>query len=130
HLPNPEPPAGATLHVVPHVEGHNVILTIPPMPHRTVTSTQYQAQVWPNGRLAGLVYKELNEDERQLGPLLFAEVPLSHNRPGAVPHLTCKLPESRWVFCWDRRRSCGYLLALPRPQDKEEIRFHVTWKGQ
>jgi hypothetical protein len=130
HLPLPDSAAEPTPHVTPHVSGNTVILTIPGSGHRTVSSTQYQAQVWPNGRLAGLVFKELKEDERRLVPLLFAEVSLPHGRSGQMPHLTSRLPDSRWVFCWDRSRSCGYLLALPRPQDKDEIRFHVSWTAQ
>jgi hypothetical protein len=129
HLPRPEARA-ASSHVVPHVRGNNIVFSIPEMPHSKVSNSQYEAEIWPNGRLAGLVYRELNEDERKLVPLLFAEIPLKHGPSGAVPRLTSRLPESRWAFCWDRHRSAGYLLALPRTQDKEEIRFHVTWAAE
>jgi len=130
HLPCPEPAEESTSHVHPQVRGNGIVLSIPQEPQRTVLSARYEADVWPNVRLAGLVYKDLIDDEKKLVPLLFAEVPLRHRSGGGVPHLTSSLPASRWVFCWDRRRSCGYLLALPRAQDKEEIRFHVSWAGQ
>jgi hypothetical protein len=130
HLPTPETADESVSHVHPQIRGNSIVLSIPQEPQRTVLSTRYEADVWPNVRLAGLVHKDVVDDEKKLVPLLFAEVRLRHRSGGGVPHLTSTLPESRWVFCWDRRRSCGYLLALPRDKDREEIRFHVSWTGE
>jgi hypothetical protein len=44
-----------------------------------------------------------------------------------VPRLKSRLPSRNWVFNWDARRRCGYLLAVPRAKDADELRFHVTW---
>jgi hypothetical protein len=79
--------------------------------------------------MAGLIRKERGGDARPLVPLVFAEVHLPRARPGQTPHLRTRLPASRWVFCWDDRRRCGYLLAAPRPGDGPRLRFKVEWPG-
>ncbi|HTU88572.1 MAG TPA: hypothetical protein VMF69_00605, partial [Gemmataceae bacterium] len=81
----------------------------------------------PNGRAAGLVKKEKIDDRRPLVPFVFAEVHLPRGRLGLTPRLSSRLPSNRWVFCWDQRRRCGYLLITPRSQDTEEMRFHIHW---
>jgi hypothetical protein len=57
-------------------------------------------------------------------------VSLPHAPRGKEPRLTSKLPANRWVFCWDARRRCGYLLATPRASDHDELRFHVSWDSR
>ena len=37
-----------------------------------------------------------------------------------------RLPDNCWVFLWDGRRGCGYLLVRPRSADSGEIHFHVS----
>ena len=60
-------------------------------------------------------------------PFVFAEVALPRAPAGREPRLHSRLPASHWVFCWDGRRRCGYLLATPRAKDGDELRFHVEW---
>ena len=48
--------------------------------------------------------------------------------PGRTPRLRSRLPERNWVFCWDARRACGYLLITPRARDEGEVRFRVEWE--
>jgi hypothetical protein len=93
-----------------------------------VTSEKYQAQMRPDFRLAGLVSKEIGEDEKHLVPLVFREVHLQREGKSGSPQLTTKLPAKHWVFFWDERRKTGYLLIVPRKTDRE-IRFHVAWSG-
>ena len=77
-------------------------------------SGDFQAEIWPNARLAGLVSKTKVDKERRLVPMLYAEVNLPKAPAGKIPKLTSKLPDNNWVFAWDARRHTGYLLALPR----------------
>jgi hypothetical protein len=72
----------------------------------------------PNARLAGLLRKEKDDEDRHpLVPFVFAEVSLPRGKPGQTPVLKTRLPSSHWVFCWDERRRCGYLLVTPRGKD-------------
>jgi hypothetical protein len=128
-LPLPERPACARPAVRHEVLGNTIVLDVPAQTHDPVQTDKYQATIPANARLAGLLRKEKNEDDRKpLVPLVFAEVHLPRARAGQAPSLTSRLPSSRWVFCWDERRRCGYLLASPRPQDTGELRFHVHWQ--
>jgi hypothetical protein len=109
--------------------GNSLTITLPDETHARATSARYKAQMWPNGRLAGLLTKDDDGDGKvRLVPLIFEEVHLPRGAGGMVPRLHSLLPSSRWVFCWDRRRCCGYLLAEPRAKDRHEIRFHITWE--
>jgi len=45
------------------------------------------------------------------------------------PRLTSWVPSKHWVFCWDERRRCGYLLVAPRLKDEKEERFHISFEG-
>jgi hypothetical protein len=107
------------------VHGRTILLSIPPEPLDKVTSARFQAQMPPNGRLAGLVRKEGDADGQPLVPLVFAEVYLPKVPAGQTPVLRSKLPENHWVFNWDARRRCGYLLVAPRSRDTEELKFRV-----
>ncbi len=130
-LPPPGPSA-QTRHPIRHeVTGNTLVLTLPQGGADRVRSDRYEAALWPNARLAGLVRKELtgeSDDRRQVVPLVFAEVHLPRGRPGQVPRLTSRLPSSHWIFCWDDRRRSGYLLAAPRAEEADELRFHIHWE--
>jgi hypothetical protein len=41
------------------------------------------------------------------------------------PYLRSRLSDKHWVFTWDARRRCGYLLVTPRDKDEKEPRFTV-----
>ncbi|MCI0463583.1 MAG: C25 family cysteine peptidase, partial [Gemmataceae bacterium] len=127
-LPRPEPPAEAWPAVRHGVRGQTLVVRVPERTYDKVTTGKYQAQMWPNARLAGLVTKEADEDGQQLVPLLFAEVSLPKAPKGQTPRLRSRVPETRWVFCWDSRRRCGYLLVTPRAKDRGEIRFQIEWE--
>jgi hypothetical protein len=111
------------------VQGNTIRVALPDQAQSAVRTEKYQVALPPNGRLAGLVRKEKVEERRPLVPFVFAEIHLPRARPGWTPRLSSRLPSNRWVFCWDERRRCGYLLATPRPQDTGELRFHVSWEA-
>jgi hypothetical protein len=131
HFPSPRPPAEARPTVDHKVRGNTLTLLVPKETADPVKTEKYQAALPANGRLAGLVRKDLvtgkDEDCRELAPLVFAEVALPKARQGTVPHLTSRVPSSHWVFAWDARRHTGYVLLLPRPQDKGEVQFRIHW---
>jgi Peptidase family C25 len=128
-LPRPERPAGALPPVSHEVHGNVIVLSLPPEGHDRVFSDKFQAQVQPNGRLAGLVLKAKDEDGQPLVPFVFAEVSLPKAPDGMTPRLNSRLPSSRYVFTWDERRHTGYLLAMPRTSDHKELRFNVHWEA-
>jgi hypothetical protein len=124
------PPAGA--HAEPslpgvrhHVVGNTLVVDLPGRAHPRVEVDRFSVRMPPNARLAGLVRRA--GEGHPLVPLVFAEVRLPRARPGQTPRLHGRLPASRWVFNWDPRRRCGYLLALPRAGDTGQLRFHVQW---
>lgn len=126
-LPPPDLPED-TLPPVQHlVRGNHIHLRLPVSAHEKATTSRFRAQMLPNGRLAGLISKDPEAERQKLVPFVFAEVALPHAPAGKTPHLTSRLPSSRWVFNWDARRRSGYLLVIPRSQESEEIRFHVGW---
>src|SRR5262249_49492671 len=88
---------------------------------------EFEAELWPNARLAGLVTKGRVDDERRLVPMLFAEVALPKAPFGKTPRLSGRLPEDNWVFAWDARRRPGYISALPRARDRQRISFQIHW---
>jgi hypothetical protein len=126
-LPRPVPPADALPAVRHEVRGSTVVVSLPGKKYEPVVSPPYRVAMPPNGRLAGLLRLEEDEDDRPLVPLVFAEVPLPKAPEGQRPELHGRLPSSRYVFTWDGRRKCGYLLAAPRSGDRGELRFRVTW---
>jgi hypothetical protein len=130
-LPSPRQSAGSPPRrpfVRHEVHGNTIVVSLPDKAGNVVRTDKYQIALPPNGRFAGLVRKEKIDERRPLVPFVFAEVHLPRARPGLTPRLSSRLPSSRWVFCWDERRRCGYLLVTPRPQDTEELRFHVRWE--
>ncbi len=126
-LPAPGRPTPELPPVRHRVKGSTVVVSLPSQRHDTVHSHRYHAAAYPNGRLAGLLRKEDGDDGRPLVPLVFAEVALPKAPAGKVPRLASKLPSRNWVFNWDARRRCGYLLAVPRDKDRDELRFRVEW---
>lgn len=128
-LPQPSPPEDARPAVRHEVAGNTVVLKLPEAWLDRTRTAKYQAQIPPNGRLAGLISRDLAEDQQPLVPFVFAEVSLPKAPAEKYPRLTTRLPGKRWAFCWDPRRRCGYLLAMPRDRDVGELRFHVHWVG-
>lgn len=126
----PVPPRGAAPVRPPvrhTVTGNTIRLSLPDEKHERVVSDGFRAEAHPNGRLAGLVRREKGEDVRPLVAMVFAEVHLPRAPAGKTPTLHSRLPGKNWVFNWDARRRCGYLLAVPRSRDKDELRFSVRW---
>jgi hypothetical protein len=111
------------------VQGNAIIVSRPDKAKVPVQTDKYRTELLPNERAAGLVKKEKIDDRRPLVPFVFTEVHLPRGRMGQTPHLSSRLPSNRWVFCWDERRRRGYLIITPRPQDTEEMRFHVRWES-
>jgi hypothetical protein len=126
-LPEPESPLAARPGVRHAVHGNTIILFLPAQALDPVTVNPYHSEMLPNARLAGLLYKDRASSERRFAPLFFAEVHLPKAPHGKTPRLQSRLPANRYVFCWDSRRRCGYLLALPRAKDRGELHFLVHW---
>ena len=125
-LPGPPKPAEALPAVSHRVLKDTLTVTIPEKPYDPLQRPPYRAEMWPNGRMAGLLTRD-GEDDKRLVPFVFAEVNLTPPQPGAVPRLSGRLNSSRWEFAWDGRRHCGYLLAMPHAEDRE-VRFKVNWE--
>ncbi|HYT91112.1 MAG TPA: C25 family cysteine peptidase [Gemmataceae bacterium] len=124
-MPRPTPPAGALPSVRHEVRGNAIVVSLPEDAHEKLQTASYQADVRPNARLAGLRLKQDEDNAHRLVPLVFVEVSLPGS--GKTPVLRSKLPESRWVFCWDSRTRRGYLLLTPRASDRGELRFQIVW---
>jgi hypothetical protein len=127
-LPRPLRPDEALAPVRHQVRGNTIVVSLPDATHEKAVSAKYKAQMLPNGRLAGLLTKDPDGDQRRLVPFVFVEVHLPKAPPGQMPRLHSRLPSSQWVFCWDRRRQCGYLLVTPRDKDPDELRFRIDWE--
>jgi hypothetical protein len=125
-LPRPEPPADALPPIRHAVKDDTITVTLPDAAYEKVASGRYEARMRPNARLAGLVNK--GEDADTLVPFVFVEVRLPDGPPGKAPRLRSKLAEKQWLWCWDARRRCGYLLVTPREKDQKELRFRVEWE--
>ena len=128
-LPRPTPPPDALPIVRPRVQGDRIMLSVPETAYDPVTSEKYRAQMRPNSRLAGYLTKLPEDESKRLIALLFAEVKLPKVPTGKTPRLQSRVPEDRWVFTWDARRGAGYLLVLPRKNDRT-LRFQVEWAEQ
>jgi hypothetical protein len=126
-LPRPAA-AEKSLPVVRHqVRGNTIVVSLPEAAYPKVVSARYRTEMRPNARMAGLL-RGAGEDNKHLVPFVFAEVRLPKAPPGKTPRLTSRIPGRQWVFCWDGRRQCGYLLVTPRSKDRQELRFHVKWE--
>lgn len=119
----PGDPAAAT-----HQVRGNTLTVRASGPRNDVRSAGFQADVWSNAHLGGLVRKPAPGQLPNLVPLVFAEVPLPKAPAGKAPRLSTRLADDRWVFCWDARRRVGYLLAMPRSGKSAELRFHIDWQ--
>lgn len=127
-LPSPESPEDALPPVRHRVQGNTIVVTLPNTAHEKAATTKYKAQMLPNGRLAGLVTKEPDENLQPLVPFVFVEVALPQAPADKTPELSSKIPSRRWAFCWDSRRKSGYLLVMPRTEDRDELRFRIAWQ--
>jgi hypothetical protein len=127
-LPHPPIPKEAREPVSHEIHRTSLVINLPNATYEKVKVSKYEAEMRPNARLAGLLRLSTeNEDMRQLVPFVFAEVRIPDAPPGKSPHLTSRLSNKQWVFIWDSRRKCGYLLITPR-KDKHEVRFKVDWE--
>jgi hypothetical protein len=129
-MPRPKRQAEGLLSVSHAIHGNVIELRQPAEPYEIVVSERYQTQMLPNARLAGLLQKKGDSSQRQLVRLLFAEILLPNAPKGARPRLQGHVPDDHWVFLWDSRRKCGYLLVTPRPKDTATMRFHVHWETE
>jgi hypothetical protein len=127
-LPAPPAPTDARPSVQHEVHGNTIVLHVPEQPLDRVQTAKYQVQIPANGRLAGMVRKDDDDNSQPLVPFLFAEVHLPKAPDGKQPVLKSKFPATRQVFCWDARRKSGYLLVEPHSLDDTELRFHITWE--
>jgi hypothetical protein len=125
-LPAPPLPDGALAHVRHRLRGKTLLVWLPAEKQNQVGSAGYQAHTAANIRLAGLCRRN-EDDDHCLIPLVFVEARLPDVPAGVTPQLHSRLPRSAWVFLWDGRRRCGYLLLRPRTGEQGEIRFHVSW---
>ncbi|MBL8796358.1 MAG: hypothetical protein JNM56_20840 [Planctomycetia bacterium] len=128
-LPAPAAPADALPPVKHTVRNNTIVLTVPETAYDSLLTPKYQARLHPNTCLAGLLNKAAPAGpQRQLAPLLFAEVALPKAPLNQTPRLRGRLPTSQYVFNWDARRRVGYLLVLPRAKDQGELRFQVEYE--
>ncbi|HEV3204241.1 MAG TPA: hypothetical protein VGY77_07655, partial [Gemmataceae bacterium] len=128
-LPLPQSPADALPRVRHQVQGNTIVVSLPEIRYEKTATVKYYAQMIPNQRLAGLMTSSQEEHGKHLVPMVFVEVPFPKAPSGKVPQLTSRLPANHYVFCWDRRRKCGYLLVAPGSKDREELKFHVKWEA-
>jgi hypothetical protein len=126
-LAHPVPPPDARPAVRHDINGKTLVITLPEQNYPRVVTGKFTAQMPPNARLAGLLAPEPEEDTRRMVPFVFVEIPLLGPRD-QTPRLRSRTPERNWVFCWDDRRRCGYLLVLPRARDARELRFRIDWQ--
>lgn len=127
-LPPPTAPATAMAPVRAHVHGNSVIVTLPETYYEKIRTSQYVAQPRPNTCLAGLLTRSEDEKSKVMVPFVFSEVSLPKSAANLTPRLKSKLPSSHYVFVWDARRRCGYLLVTPRPHDEHELKFTIEWE--
>ncbi len=128
-LPAPPRPEKALEAVSSAVKGNTLTVTLPETAYDKVKVGNYEAEMRPNGRLAGLLTQGEKEDDKKLVAFIFAEVALPKAPPGKRPTLTCKLLDKSWVFVWDDRRKVGYLLVSPRNKEAHTITFKIDWEG-
>jgi hypothetical protein len=127
-LPRPEAPGDALPPIRHEVRGDKIIISLPEAAYDKVSVGRFHAQMRPNARLAGLLRRDEGEDSETLVPFVFAEVHFPKAPPDKSPRLRSRLSDKHWVFTWDARRRCGYLLITPRDKDEKELRFTVEWE--
>lgn len=109
------------------VKGNTITFHLPKDKLDPVHSEKYHAEAYPNSRLAGLTGKEKGDEGKPLQGMIFAEVHLPNAPEGKLPRLSSKLPSRSYAFNWDARLRRGYLVAVPRSKDTEQILFKVHW---
>jgi hypothetical protein len=109
------------------VHGNTITVAVPDRYPDKIRTGQYVAQPCPNTCLAGLLNKTDDAKHKTMVPFVFTEVALPKAPLHQTPRLRSRLPASHYVFCWDARRRCGYLLVTPRATDTE-LRFTVEWE--
>jgi hypothetical protein len=109
------------------VEGNTITFHFPKEKLNPVHSDRYHAEAYPNSRLAGLTGKERGDDGKPLQGMIFAEVHLPRAPAGKTPRLSSKLSSKNYAFNWDERLRRGYLIAMPRAKDTEQLVFKVHW---
>jgi hypothetical protein len=109
------------------VEGNVITFRFPKEKLPPVYSERYHAEAYSNSRLAGLTGKEKGDDGKPLQDMIFAEVHLPKAPSGKTPRLSSKLPSKSYAFNWDERLKRGYLIAVPRAKDTDELVFKVHW---
>lgn len=126
-LPAPAIAAEARASVRHEVHGNTIVISIPDSDDKKVRTPSYETTLRANTYLAGLIGKS-DSGLKKLVPFYFAEIALPKGPLNQTPRLRSKLPDSHYVFNWDSRRRCGYLLVLPRAHDRNELRFHIDWE--
>jgi len=127
-LPAPELTHTALPHFRPVIRDNSITFPLPKKGYEVVRTEKYEAKLWPGGRLAGYLTKAEDEGRKKLAPLLFAEVAFPKAQGAKAPRLRSSFPGDRSVFNWDPRRGTGYLLVLPRYNERQDIRFEVVWQ--
>lgn len=126
-LPGPRPPATPRRPPITYqLRGRRLTLRIPEEMHAPVASEGYEVQMPANARLAGWCAPGRGTAS-WLVPFAFVEVPLPAVPDGHAPQLQGRLSSRHWVFLWDGRRRCGYLLVrLPQPCPPT-LTFWLSW---
>jgi hypothetical protein len=124
-FPEPPLPPAAVPRVKHQVQGNTIRISVPDVPHEKSSVGRYETEIWANSRIGGLL-RTRDAGSKQLVPLVFTEIHLPQVPPAKTPVLSSRLPGRNWVFGWDARRRCGYLLAAPRARDAELL-FRVLW---
>jgi hypothetical protein len=124
-FPVPPAPADALPRVKHQVHGNTIRIWVPDVPHEKAAVGRYETEIWANSRIGGLLRTQ-EAGSKRLVPLVFSEIPLPQVPAEKTPALSSRLADRSWVFRWDARRRCGYLLVAPRAGDTE-LRFRVRW---
>jgi hypothetical protein len=124
-FPAPAAPPTALPRVQHRVHGDIIRISVPAVPHEKSSVGRYETEIWANSRIGGLL-RTKDTGSKQLVPLVFTEIHLPQVPPAKTPVLKSRLPGNNWVFSWDDRRRCGYLLAAPRATDSE-LSFRLRW---
>lgn len=128
HLPRPVAPARPAPGVRHEVVRGDLVIHLPTARHERVSTSRFSVRMPPNGRLAGLVRKQAEEDETQpLVPFVFVEASLPKAPAGAVPKLRSRAPDHDWSFTWDARRKVLHVLVAPRRLERTPLRFKIDW---
>jgi hypothetical protein len=129
-VPLPPLPEDAKAPITHELHGRTLTIALSHDKLAKVMAANYQTQIQPDARVAGLLAKADVGKVHPLIPLIFREIHFARAPSDKTPRLHGRLPASNWVFTYDARRAVGYLLIRPRAQDTEEIRFTVEWESE